>query len=139
VSARPARSRPTGPQLPHRPTLQPNVEGIHIGARPTESQTPEATGSVTHRAPESDSPKVPRWRTLIRKEARLREDQAEALAALRRRLTAARSDRTEVITDNTLIRIAVDLLLDHADELTGDTEAELCESVSHRAPKSQTP
>jgi hypothetical protein len=76
---------------------------------------------------------VPRWRTLVRKEARLRADQADALAGLRRRLTSGRRDRSEVITDNTLIRIAVDLLLEHAGDLAGDTEDQLRESVTHRA------
>lgn len=131
MSARPARSRPTGQQLPR---LQPKVEGIHIGGTPPpEPQSPVVTEPVTDRAPDSGSAGVPRWRTLVRKEARLRADQADALAGLRRRLTSGRRDRSEVITDNTLIRIAVDLLLEHAGDLAGDTEDQLRESVTHRA------
>ncbi|WP_098010512.1 hypothetical protein [Streptomyces sp. sk226] len=65
---------------------------------------------------------VPRYLTLVRLEARLREDQVEALGALRRRVAANRTVKRERITDNTLIRVAVDYLLAHGDELAGDTE-----------------
>lgn len=71
----------------------------------------------------------PRYQRLLRKEARLRYDQATALTELRRRLSRGRTDRSEVITDNTMIRVAVDLLLAHADELSGDTEDALRASV----------
>jgi hypothetical protein len=59
----------------------------------------------------------------------VRFDQATALTELRRRLSRARGDRSEVITDNTLIRVAVDLLLARADDLHGDTEDQLRASV----------
>jgi hypothetical protein len=63
---------------------------------------------------------------LLRKEARLRVDQVDELASLRRQLMRRRVNRgAEVITDNTLIRVAVDLLLARARELRGDTEGEL--------------
>ena len=58
----------------------------------------------------------------------MRPDQALALTALRRRVADERETRSERITDNTLIRLAVDLLLTrHGQELpgSGDTEAEL--------------
>jgi hypothetical protein len=35
----------------------------------------------------------------------------QALAALRRQVADRRQDRSEIITDNTLIRVAVDLLV----------------------------
>lgn len=69
------------------------------------------------------------YATLVRKEARLRDDQIEALAARARRLSRARTGTDVRITDNTLIRVAVDLLLDRADRLQGNTEAELRKSV----------
>ncbi|MEU5483476.1 hypothetical protein [Streptomyces mirabilis] len=75
----------------------------------------------------------PKWTTLERKEARLRADQLSALADLRRHLGAHRRDRSEIITDNTLIRVAVDLLLQgHAHRLHGDTEEDLLASVLPR-------
>lgn len=67
----------------------------------------------------------PRYLTFTRTEARLRDDQAAALTALRRRVAANRTDKTERITDNTLLRLAVDLLLQHADRVQGNTEAEM--------------
>ena len=122
MNARPVRTRPG---------LTAQVESLTVGAPPAHSQTHAVTDSQTHAVPESQTPvparpvpagSGPRWRRLVRKEARLRGDQAEALARLRRQITAARTDRSEVITDNTLIRVAVDLLLARADDLTGDTE-----------------
>lgn len=72
----------------------------------------------------------PKWATLERKEARLRADQLSDLADLRRHVNARRQDRSEIITDNTLIRVAVDLLLrGHAHRLRGDTEEDLLNSV----------
>ncbi len=60
-------------------------------------------------------------------------DQVDALAMLRRRLGRQRTRRgEEILTDNTLIRVAVDLLLTRADELHGDTEAELLASLIER-------
>jgi hypothetical protein len=67
---------------------------------------------------------------MARLDARLRPDQVAALGELRRRVTAGRVDRAERITDNTLLRVAVDLLLAHADRLGGDTEDALRESVT---------
>ncbi|TDD64795.1 hypothetical protein E1262_27130 [Jiangella aurantiaca] len=70
-----------------------------------------------------------------RKEARLREDQVAELNRLARQLArAARRARPtgapgERITDNTLIRVAVDLLLGKAEQLRGTTEDELRRSV----------
>ena len=87
----------------------------------TDSQSPKLTKSVT--------PKVPKYLTLIRKEARLREDQIDELTTLMRRLNRSRNGG-ERITENTLIRVAVDLLLSRADELGGDTEDKLRNSVS---------
>lgn len=72
---------------------------------------------------------MPRYLTLVRKEARITDDQAQALAVLRRRVAGRRVNKTEPITDNTLIRIAIDLLMERADQLEGDTEEELRRSV----------
>lgn len=68
-----------------------------------------------------------------RKETRLRADQIEALAAIARRLNIRRLPTNRRITENTLIRIAVDLLLDNQEALNGQTEAELRHSITtHR-------
>ncbi|NJN57807.1 MAG: hypothetical protein HC879_10045 [Leptolyngbyaceae cyanobacterium SL_5_9] len=69
--------------------------------------------------------RVPKYQTLDRKEARLRPDQTEGLTKLTKALNRKRRGEGERITDNTLIRIAVDLLLKRADEVSGKTEAEI--------------
>lgn len=68
-----------------------------------------------------------------RKETWLRGDQQADLDQLAKRLQRAKdpSEKTR-ITANTLIRVAVDVLLEHADELQGDTEAQIRESVTSR-------
>lgn len=82
---------------------------------------------ATHPAPS------PRWTTLERRDVRLRVDQLEALAALRRDIMRNRRTRLERITDASLIRIAVDLLLSDHNRLhmpgSGDTEDELRDFV----------
>lgn len=74
-------------------------------------------------------PALPRYLQLVRKECRIRQDQADQLEQQARRLNRARQRRDgttgERITSNTLIRIAIDLLLQNADTLRGDTEDQL--------------
>jgi hypothetical protein len=70
------------------------------------------------------------WQRLERKELRLRADQLDELARLRRTLNRQRGGAGERITENTLIRVAVDMLLGNAARLSGTTEAELRNSVS---------
>lgn len=77
---------------------------------------------MTTTPPDDDTP---RYQTFPRTEARLRPDQLAALTALRRKVAANRTVRKERITDNTLLRLAVDLLLKNAAHITGDTEAEM--------------
>lgn len=73
---------------------------------------------------------------LTRKDARVRADQDAALGALATTLMRRRRVKSERITENTLIRVAIDLLLAHADHLRGGTERELRKSVTSavRAP-----
>ncbi len=79
--------------------------------------------------PDSDIEPQPKYLTLVRKETRLKELQIEQLTAISRKLNRQRRSRGERITENTLIRVAIDLLLSRAEELSGTTEAELKESV----------
>ncbi|MEW2265979.1 hypothetical protein ACGF5T_33700 [Streptomyces sp. NPDC047853] len=109
-----------------RKPLTPSVEPI-LGEGEQAVESGAAAGLESHRS--SD----PKWATLERKEARLRSDQLTDLADLRRYVSARRRDRSEIITDNTLIRVAVDLLLQgHAHRLHGDTEEALLASVLPR-------
>jgi hypothetical protein len=71
----------------------------------------------------------PRYLELDRKELRIRGDQADDLTTLTRQLNRARKSEGERITDNTLIRVAIDLLMRDRDKLRGATEADLLKSV----------
>jgi hypothetical protein len=82
---------------------------------------------------------APMYARLTRKETRVREDQYAALGAVARALMRRRHVRTERITENTLIRVAIDALLARKDSLHGSTEAELRESVLSALTDSGTP
>jgi hypothetical protein len=103
ASARTRRRPPAPPAA--RPAREAGTAGV------TESQTPK-------------------WKGLERKELRLRADQLDELARLRRTLNRQRAGDGERITENTLIRVAVDMLLGRADRLRGTTEDELRKSVT---------
>ncbi|MBD2395472.1 hypothetical protein H6G11_14560 [Cyanobacterium aponinum FACHB-4101] len=66
---------------------------------------------------------------MVRKEARLREEQLDDLTILVRKLNRSRKAKGERITENTLIRLAVDLLLQQKSSLTGINEEELRQSL----------
>jgi hypothetical protein len=68
---------------------------------------------------------------------RLPAEDLDALTSVRRALNARRTNKAERVTENTLIRIAVADLLAVADELEGDTEAELAESLARAARRSR--
>ncbi|MCQ8194675.1 chromosome segregation ATPase [Streptomyces rugosispiralis] len=55
----------------------------------------------------------------------MRDDQYSGLTALARDLMDARTRKIERITENTLIRVGIDLLLAHPELLAGDTEEDL--------------
>jgi len=77
--------------------------------------------------PELEQETQPKYLTLVRKETRLRSDQLEQLTILTRKLNRQRRGG-ERITENTLIRVAIDLLLSQSEELSGATEAELLDT-----------
>lgn len=99
-------------QEPHSSSEQKNI------------RLPESTEET-----ELQSLEVAKYLKLERKEARLRQNQIDALTDLTRSLNRKRSKKGERLTDNTLIRVAVDLLLSKASQLKGDTEEELKKSV----------
>jgi hypothetical protein len=124
--------------LPSRPALSAAAESVPAPAPPKASArtrrrppAPRAARPVreadTAGVTESQAPK---WKGLERKELRLRADQLDELARLRRTLNRQRAGDGERITENTLIRVAVDMLLGRADRLRGTTEDELRKSVT---------
>lgn len=98
-------------------------------------QSDKQTNLQSSRLKEIETPKepevseVPKYLQLERKEVRLRLDQLDELTSLVRRLNRARKGRGERLTENTLIRVAIDLLLKNADQLQGFTEDELLVSL----------
>ncbi|MBC7596098.1 MAG: hypothetical protein H7288_19605 [Kineosporiaceae bacterium] len=64
-----------------------------------------------------------------RKETRLRAEQQNGLTLLARRLSRTKGAGGERITENTLIRVAVDLLLARSAQLSGNDEAALRNSL----------
>jgi hypothetical protein len=76
-------------------------------------------------APEAP-PRLPKYLALERKKARPRGDQVDSLASLARRVNRQKSSRGgERITENTLIRVAVDWLLSQEEYVGGSTEEEI--------------
>lgn len=117
------------------PTVSPEAPDI---AAPVE----EAPASTVEAAPapvktKTAAPKDPRsseedetgYLDHERKEARLREGQLGDLSTHARRLNKAKTAPAPRITENTLIRVAIDLLLSRVDELQGNTEADLRRSL----------
>lgn len=97
---------------------------------PTSVPAPKSGKPVKTAATATPTAPGPLYASLERKETRLREDQLAELATHARRLSRAKTVKGgERITDNTLIRIGIDLLLQKADDLSGNTEAELRKSV----------
>ncbi|GGD86803.1 hypothetical protein GCM10007269_32110 [Microbacterium murale] len=77
---------------------------------------------------------VPKFLKLTRKETRVRDDQYTELTTLTRSLMRERTSRRDRITENTLIRVTIDLLLAHRDQLRGSDEDELRRSVTSGVP-----
>ena len=74
-------------------------------------EAPAPQGERPGEAPPPPERPLPPYLTYVRKECRLRPDQLDALTTLARRLNRERKGKGERITENTLIRLAVDLLL----------------------------
>lgn len=114
---------------------QPQAETTSAPTAPAEPvQPPAAMHAASTRTPRR-GPRTPapgqwvRYDELERKEARLRADQYGQLSDLSRRLNRLRAGQGERITENTLIRVAIDLLLSQESDLAGLTEIELRKSV----------
>lgn len=80
-------------------------------------------------SPAKGQPQHAGYKAFERKETRLRGDQYSDLTEQARHLNRVKRTGTPRITENTLIRVAIDLLLNQREALTGDTEEELRKSV----------
>ncbi|WP_271395989.1 hypothetical protein [Neomicrococcus lactis] len=134
------KNRAESPQEPTKAAEQASLAPLRMVDEPEkadqlrESVTNRLTDSVTNKLTESVSNRVPKYLQLKRREARIHEDQADELTLLTRQLNLLRAhpDGTTVgerITDNTLIRLGIELLLERKHELSGATEEELARSL----------
>lgn len=122
------------PPVPAKPSAPPPAPVVDAPVKAPEKKPPaEKKPAPKHRVTESVSSEVPLYQRLTRKEVRFRDDQLEELDRLARRLSRAkRGAGGERITENTLVRVAVDLLLRRADAIAGETEAEILRSASEK-------
>ena len=117
--------RPSDPLAAARAALAAATE---VQAKPAKTRAAASVRSI--KAAPEPPPSLPLYLELTRKEARFRQDQLNDLTTLTRQLNRRRASTGERITDNTLIRVAVDMMLRVADSLDGATEAELLSAVS---------
>lgn len=124
-----SRTARTTPQA-----AEPAATDEQTAARPTPESDP--TPRETRRRPVPSGPAAPKYARLARRDMLITSTQSAGLASLTaevmndpHRQQVASSER-ERITDATLVRVAIDLLLTrHRDELSGVTEDELRASV----------
>ena len=110
---------PTDPAAPEIP-VTPEMPASRI--KPAiQKQNAEWTG---------DEPGMPAYLRYVRKETRLREDQQNQLTLQARRLNRAKKTAGARITENSLIRVAVDLFLAEADRAAGDDEDAIRKSIT---------
>lgn len=121
----------------NRPTTVQHDEGPKPSAAPEQASNarPPKPAKLTESVPtDSVSSAVPKYLQLQRREARIHVEQADALTMLTRRLNSERrlpngTTVGERITDNTLIRVAIDLLLQRENEIHGVSEEALAEGL----------
>lgn len=107
------------------PTPSPEVPAAVTGATAAPLRRPAPKSPTTRTRSGGDDG----YLSFERKESRLRPDQYARLTEEARRLNRLRSGGTR-ITENTLIRVAIDLLLERSSQLAGNTEDALRKSVS---------
>ncbi len=113
-------------EVPSPPPPPSTAPAAPLATQPTVKPASRTSSRRSPAAPESDRVL---YSSLVRKEARLRDDQIESLTLRARKLSRNKAATDPRITDNTLIRVAVDLLLAREADLDGTSEAELRKSV----------
>ena len=102
------------------------AEPVEVVTKHLKVRTPRPAPTLAVR----DVGELPTYLRLVRKETRLREDQQNQLTLEARRLNRAKAAGTPRITDNTLIRVAVDLLLERVAQASGDDESSILRSLN---------
>lgn len=123
----PQASEPTPADIPPTPETPQTAATTsrHRATRPSARPTRQ---KAARSAPATAEPAM-HWTEYERLEARLRDDQVEQLDVLTRRLNKRRNGEGERITKNTLMRVAVDLLLEQHGDLNGTTEVAIAASL----------
>jgi len=120
----PRRSRASSAGGPAKPRATEKPKTVSESDRATRSAQDERAEELAA---------LPKHLQLVRKESRLREDQVLELDRLVLKLNRRRRrGEGERITLNTLLRLGADLVLERADDLSGDTEEELSQSLRRR-------
>ena len=118
--------------VPSRPAAAPPAEIQTPVQQTPEVQTPEVSEPAPRR-PQGQQARaaaaLPKYLRLERKELLIWPDQITRLSILARTLNRTRKGSGERITQNTLIRVAVSLLLSRSQDLEGTTEEELRRSL----------
>jgi hypothetical protein len=146
------------PPLPARPAVPPaeaqtpvqqttevqttEVQSTEVQSReavrpPGRQRRPQGQPAASQGRARAGVPELPKYLRLERKELRIWPDQITNLSILARVLNRNRGGAGERITQNTLIRVAVALLLSRSGDLAGTTEEELRRSLG--LPDLQTP
>lgn len=113
-----------------QPIVEPPPSPLPVPVSSAPTPVPPARSRAAAAAPEEPRPgEWVRYDQYERKEARLRPDQYGRLSELSRALNRTRAGRGERITENTLIRVAIDMLLADAARLAGTNETELRNSA----------
>jgi hypothetical protein len=129
LAPEPAAPEPAVPEAPAAAVPSPSPAAAAPKKAPARAAA-KTTKEPRAKATPTTGAAGPKWLELERKECRFRDDQLDELTTIARRLGRAKTRGSgERITDNTLIRVAVDLLLSQADQLGGSTEEELRKSV----------
>jgi hypothetical protein len=127
-AAPPLPVRPAAP-LPETRTPAQQTPEVRSPEVPRPAARPAHSPSPSPGVRNFDSPELPKYKRLERKEVLAWPDDLTRLSVLARTLNRSHGGTGERITPNTLIRVAMALLLDRADELTGATEDELRQSL----------
>ena len=102
-----------------------------ITAKPEGTRVPVRTViGKQNTEPNIEDPATPAYLRFVRKETRLREDQQNQLTLQARRLNRAKKSAGARITENSLIRVAVDLFLAQVDRAVGDDEDAIRKSIT---------
>ena len=117
----------SGQQTPEVRT--PEEQTPEVPSRTARRRRPRTQATAPAAAAPAQTPELPKYLRLERKELLIWPDQITNLSILARVLNRNRDAAGERITSNTLIRVAVALLLSRSQDLAGTTEDELRRSL----------